>query len=502
MPYGTGKLPPGMVLGGRYLIVRKIAQGGMGAVYEAKELTKPDQRLALKEMSFSMLKWVDTDQQKAVVESFRREFELLSQLSHPNLVQAFEFFEEQGRQYYVMEYLEGQTLETILENEPQGKFLPPERVLGWGRQLCDVLEYLHGQTPPIIYRDLKPSNIMEVIGSHADSAGYTGVIKLFDFGIARFYKPGQKSDTVRFGTEGYLAPEIAAYHSQTSVQTDIYALGVLLHQLLTRHDPLTDPWRRPGVRTLNPSAPEYVAHAIEHATMLDTHLRTQSAAEMRRELSVTAAQSPVQQAAPIIHEAAAPAPVPLPAPPAVSPQPVSPQPDQPAVQQAPLLDLGRVQRGRMASSVFQVMVAGAQVGQVSTTAAWLTVRPEAFSAADSSITVTARTARLPLTRWGQTAAPADGQARREPDWYFKLPGILRGWLAVHVRYLVPLPRRHQGMINIFIPGGPVAQVNVAVVVTPEKWKLNLGWLITLGLMVVEVFLFLGLGFIIAVYALV
>lgn len=499
MPYGTGKLPRGLVLGGRYLIVRKIAQGGMGAVYEAKELTKPDQRLALKEMSFSMLKWLDPDQQKAVVESFRREFDLLSQLSHPNLVQAYEFFEEQGRQYYVMEYLEGQTLETILDNEPPGRLLPLQRVLGWGRQLCDVLEYLHGQTPPIIYRDLKPSNIMEVSTSGADPAGYDSIVKLFDFGIARFYKPGQQSDTVRFGTDGYLAPEIAAYHSQTSVQTDIYALGVLLHQLLTRHDPLTDLWRRPGVRTLNPGAPEYVARAIEHATMLDVNLRTRSAAEMRRELSISEVQSPVQQAAPVIQEAPAPAPVPLPAPPADTPKSVLPKPDQPAAQQAPLLDLGHVQRGRMASGVFQVVVAGSQMGQVSSAVPWLMVRPETFSAADPSITVTAHTARLPLTRWGQTTALASGQARSEPDWFFKLPGLLRGWLAVHVRYLVPLPRRHQGAISILIPGAPVAQVNAAVVVHPEKWKLSLGWLITLGLMLVEVLLLFGLGFMLVVF---
>jgi serine/threonine protein kinase len=118
----------------------------------------------------------------------------------------------------------GRTLESLIELLPPGAFFPLDHILDWARQLCDALHYLHSQTPPIIYRDLKPSNIMEVAGSH--------LLKLFDFGIARYYKPGQRSDTVRFGTDGYLAPEIVAYQTQTSKQTDVFALGAVLHQLL------------------------------------------------------------------------------------------------------------------------------------------------------------------------------------------------------------------------------------------------------------------------------
>ncbi|MFC1878905.1 protein kinase [Chloroflexota bacterium] len=273
-PYGTGKLLPGSALGENYAIVSKIAQGGMGAVYEVRELTAPDptRRLALKEMSFAMLKVLGAEKQKLVIDGFRREFELLSKLSHPNLVRAHDYFEAQGRQYYVMEFINGRTLETIMECQPPGQFLPSERVQTWARQLCEVLSYLHDQNPPIIYRDLKPSNIMEISG--------TQTVKLFDFGIARFYKPGKQSDTLRFGTNGYLAPEVIARRSQTNEQTDVYALGVLLHQLLTRYDPQIDPFRLPPIRSINPSVPETIAAGIKRAISLDPSRRTTTARQV------------------------------------------------------------------------------------------------------------------------------------------------------------------------------------------------------------------------------
>jgi serine/threonine-protein kinase len=277
-PYGTGKLLPGSALGSNYVIVEKIAQGGMGAVYEVRQPTSPhpSRRLALKEMSFAMLKVLEPEKQKLVVDGFRREFELLSKLSHPNLVRAHDYFEAQGRQYYVMEYINGQTLETVMECQPMGQFLPVDRVLVWARQLCDVLAYLHDQHPPIIYRDLKPSNIMEVRGTQS--------VKLFDFGIARFYKPGKQSDTLRFGTNGYLAPEVIARRSQTNEQTDVYALGILLHQLLTRYDPQIDPFGLPQIRSINPNVPEQIAAVIERAISLDPTQRTRTARQMFADL--------------------------------------------------------------------------------------------------------------------------------------------------------------------------------------------------------------------------
>jgi serine/threonine-protein kinase len=265
---------PGSALGTKYAIVSRIARGGMGAVYEVRDLTSPQptNRLALKEMSFTMLKVLGPEKQKIVIDGFRREFSLLSKLTHPHLVRAHDYFEEHGRQYYVMEYIDGQTLEMIMDGMPPGHFLPVERVMVWARQLCNVLTYLHAQNPPIIYRDLKPSNIMELTG--------TQTIKVFDFGIARFYKPGKKSDTLRFGTNGYLAPEVIARRAQTNEQTDVYALGVLLHQLLTRYDPQIDPFRLPPIHSLNPDIPPQIASAIERAISLDPARRTLTAQDV------------------------------------------------------------------------------------------------------------------------------------------------------------------------------------------------------------------------------
>lgn len=494
--YETGKIPIGLLLAGRYRVLRKIAQGGMGAVYEASEATAlGSQRLAIKEMSFSILSRLEPEKQNVVLESFRREFDLLSKLQHPNLVRASDFFEEQGRQFYVMEFIEGQTLEAILDALPPGQFLPVERVLAWARQLCEVLDYLHSQTPQIIYRDLKPSNVMEISGSQS--------IKLFDFGIARFYKPGQRSDTLRFGTDGYLAPEIIAYHTQTSERTDVYALGALLHQVLTRYDPLMDPWRRPAVRLTNPQVPEVVAQAVERALALNPTQRTPTALAMLKDMFGPEAQIvrdapqaavPAPGAAP----ASAVAPVPEPVTPAqlapvaeqptlvamkvpaealVSSAPAPPAaiPDHPAGPAASQLDLGSVEKGRVAEGTFQVLLPSAITGQVQSRAPWLRLEPEQLTA-DTNVKIYARTADLPLERW-DAAAPA---------WFRRLPGFLRGWLALHLNPLVGAPRRHQGLIQVTAPGAPEAQIQVNLEVYPHPWRLGLGWVLAAVLMLFEV----------------
>ncbi len=527
-PYGTGKLPPGLILAGRYMIVAKIAQGGMGAVYEARDVSvKPaqpvlespvhkPQRLAIKEMSFSMLGRLKPEHQKAVVEGFQREFEILSTLNHPNLVRAFHFFEEQGRQYFVMEYIEGHTLETILENQPPGRFLPIERVMEWAKQLCQVLVYLHAQVPPIIYRDLKPSNIMEVAGSHR--------LKLFDFGIARFYKPGKSTDTVRFGTDGYLAPEIVAQHSQTNEQTDIFALGVMLHQLLTRHDPQSGPWQHPPLRLLNQNVPERIAQAIERAMVLNPKQRTPSAVALRVDLFGSAqvldgarsdavprgasslqARPPfgtmasgqmVSPAAPYLSPAdsfSAPAAV------GQSPQQQPAATNVPSgIASAPVLELGAVQQGAIVTSCLQVMLPPACVGQVRSSVPWLLPEPARVTAADSRINLHVQTAKLVLASWaeapdGDSLGQAQpGQGTRKPAWVQRLPRILRSWIEMHARFLIKLPQEHQGQVLVETPGSPIQKVTVKVTILPPSWMSLMGWLFVAGLMTLEAVLFAGL----------
>src|SRR6266704_2200175 len=158
-------------------------------------------------------------------ENFKREALLLAGLTHPNLPSIYDHFSEAGRWYLVMDFIEGETLEERLNKEPEGR-LSVEEAQRIGIQLCTVLGYLHGRQPPIIFRDLKPANIMMTPDGH---------LYLIDFGIARHFKPGQAKDTIAFGSPGYAAPEQYG-KAQTTARSDIYSLGANLHQLLTGID--------------------------------------------------------------------------------------------------------------------------------------------------------------------------------------------------------------------------------------------------------------------------
>jgi len=251
------------------MVMERIAQGGMGAVYKAQDRRLNNKVIALKEMATSA---VPPHEWGMVLSAFRQEAELLARLNHPNLVRVTDFFKEGERHYIVMEFLEGHTLQDLLE-EAQEPF-PEERVLKWADQLCDVLSYLHNQPRKIIYRDLKPANVMIL----ADDT-----VKLIDFGIARFYKPGKKKDTIEFGTDGYAPPEQYG-RSQTDEQADIYALGATLHQLLTLRNPLERPFYFPPIRKLNPQVSPHVEAAIAQALEPDKEKRLRSAEELRSAL--------------------------------------------------------------------------------------------------------------------------------------------------------------------------------------------------------------------------
>jgi serine/threonine-protein kinase len=216
----------------------------------------------------------ETDAFAQAITEFRREAALLARLSHPNLPRVIDRFEEDGKQFLVMEYVEGQTLRQALAARG-GRAEVPE-VRDWAEQLCAVLSYLHAQTPPIIYRDLKPSNVM---------LRPDGRLALIDFGIARFYKPGQASDTAIYGTLGYAAPEQYG-EGQTDQRSDVYALGVLLYHALTGYDVTGSPFRLPHISRLQPEVPPRLASLITRATAMEPSDRfasvTDLAAELRR----------------------------------------------------------------------------------------------------------------------------------------------------------------------------------------------------------------------------
>ncbi len=266
----TGLLTPNTLLQSRYLITRKLGQGGMGAVYQAQDARLPGKLWAIKEMSDAQL--TDPAERANAIAAFRREAQLLATLDHANLPKVVDFFDEGGRHYLVMDLIEGQTLEQIVAATPG--FLPDPTVLAWMEQVCDVLEYLHTRQPPIVFRDLKPANIMLTS---------EGKIKLIDFGIARFFKPGKTRDTAAYGTVGYAAPEQFGT-GQTDARSDIYSLGVTLHTLLTKYDPALTPFNLPPARNINPAISVQTEAVIARATRTASAERFASVYELRQAL--------------------------------------------------------------------------------------------------------------------------------------------------------------------------------------------------------------------------
>jgi serine/threonine protein kinase len=264
----TGLLAPNTFLQARYIITRKLGQGGMGAVYQAQDARLQGKLWAIKEMSDAQL--TDPTERANAIASFRREAQLLATLDHTNLPKVADFFEEGGKQYLVMDFIEGQTLEQVVA--ATSGFLPEPTVLAWAEQLCDVLEYLHTRRPPIIFRDLKPANIMLT---------REGKIKLIDFGIARFFKAGKSKDTAKYGTIGYAAPEQFGT-GQTDARSDIFSLGVTIHALLTQYDPSQSPYNLPLARSMNLNTSPQTEAVINRATAMAPADRFQSALEMRK----------------------------------------------------------------------------------------------------------------------------------------------------------------------------------------------------------------------------
>src|SRR6266496_4111010 len=217
------------LLRNRYFILSEFGAGGFGWVYKARDIQSGDRLVAIKEVRLLGL------HPKAMLEAttaFQREASVLSQLDHPNLPRLYEHFQNPGHWYLVMDFIAGETLEQY-QSKPPNRHLLLSEVLDIGLQLCIVLDYLHSQQPPIVFRDLKPANIMRTP---------TGQLYLIDFGIARYFKPGQAKDTVALGSLGYAAPEQYG-RVQTTPRADIYSLGAVLHQLLTGKDPSEAPLR-------------------------------------------------------------------------------------------------------------------------------------------------------------------------------------------------------------------------------------------------------------------
>lgn len=261
-----GELKAGDILKQRYQILCQIGQGGFGAVYTAEDKELGQRLLAVKEMSQHHL---SPQEISAGVKAFKREALLLAGLMHEHLPRIYDHFAENERWYLVMDYIEGETLEERFEKSRDGS-LPLVMALKIALQLCEVLNYLHTRQPPIIFRDLKPANVILTPA---------GDLFLIDFGIARHFKPGQAKDTIAFGSPGYAAPEQYG-KAQTTPRADIYSLGAILHQMLSGSDPSLSPFRFVPLHQQDPA----LGHLVKRMLEIDEELRPASVLEVRQTL--------------------------------------------------------------------------------------------------------------------------------------------------------------------------------------------------------------------------
>ena len=272
----TGLLTHNQELNRRYRIIKQVGKGGFGAVYMAADLPFGNRVVAIKEMSQSGLSQQDLIE---ATNAFTREALMLASLSHPNLPRIYEQFTESGRWYLVMEFIEGETLEEYASKAPHG-YLPLNETLDIGIQLCTVLDYLHTRFPPIIFRDLKPANVMRTPNGH---------LYLIDFGIARHFKPGQTADTIALGSPGYAAREqYSKAQAQTTPRSDIYSLGATLHQLITGDDPSLMPFQFAPLR--RQPVPVGLETLIMQMVELDARDRPSSMSYVKQELQRFATQ--------------------------------------------------------------------------------------------------------------------------------------------------------------------------------------------------------------------
>ena len=266
---GVGSMArEGEIIDGKYQIIKKIGEGGMSSVYLAVD-KRINKRWAIKEIR----KEGDDARSKIVISSASSEVNILKKLNNRHLPGIIDIIESKTCLYVIMDYIDGENLGDILRREGRIK---QSRVIKWAREICSVLIYLHGQSKPIIYRDMKPENIMVEPDDE---------IKLIDFGIAREYKNQNTQDTICLGTKGYAAPEQFGGSGQSDARTDIYCFGVTLYHLLTGKNPAEPPYRLYPIRYWDASLSPGLEAIINKCTQADPNARYQTAIELQTALS-------------------------------------------------------------------------------------------------------------------------------------------------------------------------------------------------------------------------
>lgn len=252
----------GSLVDGKYKILNKVGQGGMSVVYLAMN-EKANKQWAVKEVRKDGIKDFEVVKQGLVAET-----DILKKLNHPHLPSIIDVIDTEDSFIIIMDYIQGNSLNKALDEYGAQ---PQEYVIDWAKQLCDVLGYLHSKTPAIIYRDMKPANIM---------LKPDGNVTLIDFGTAREFKEKNLADTTCLGTVGYAAPEQFGGMGQTDARTDIYCLGATLYHLVTGMNPCEPPYEIKPIREINPALSSGLERILLKCTQRDPNDRYQSAAEL------------------------------------------------------------------------------------------------------------------------------------------------------------------------------------------------------------------------------
>ncbi len=511
----------GPLINGRYQIAGEIGRGGMGSVVYRVLDSATGKTYALKEIDETQLQPVSD--RPEIIRAFQREAELLQRLDHPNIVKVYDSFQLGIKHYMVMDLVQGKMLEDLLTASPGG--FPEARMLPWAVQLCDALDYLHHQTPPIIYRDMKPANAM--------IADRSGQITLLDFGIAREFKGGKKkSDTIKFGTDGYAPPEQYGKKGvETSPASDVYALGAMLHQLLTGKDPAQNPFTFDFLILSRPPvlASPRMIDALKKALDMDVSKRFQTMAEFSTAL--TGQQSPARQAAP--KKVGSPAvnnppgasagPQVLPScaagavPAANSVLPPMPSTTGSAVQvSVSQLDFGKVEKGGEAppKKIFTATLAHGGRAQITPSDPWLVPMPSTVTSG-GLVEVSIEAGKLPL---GKPQWTLPNILRFTVDQLKRLPGpvwwlvglmllvgiqlraiwqvaviLIMGWLGLQLvtwsigqllPYLAAYAADHSGLLTVS-DGSTSQTITVHVTAMPSLWRKTMGWLTLLAVVLGE-----------------
>jgi serine/threonine protein kinase len=256
------------IVGGRYRVIKLLGGGGMKQVYLVEDLRLAKRPCAMAEMIDN---FADPDMQRQASMAFHREADMLAKLDNQHVPRVYDNFSEQNRHYLVMECVEGITLEEKLTLN--GGTLTEDSVVEIALQIVAALEYLHGLKPSVVYRDLKPSNVMVTPA---------GLVKLVDFGIARYFQPLKTATAI--GTQGYAAPE--QYRGKAEARSDLYALGATMHHLLSGRDPAMEPpFSFPPIEQLLPKCNPLLANLINDALAYKPGDRPANAAEFRQRLT-------------------------------------------------------------------------------------------------------------------------------------------------------------------------------------------------------------------------